>query len=527
VESDTPEIEILRVVATSSAGKLESWQLTQLSDLVASAVAESWLRDLDQAPASLQEILAQAALDIYESRDLPALARSLEELEHEQVVTAIGDQMTSAVDTWGGVRLCQLMGLLAWPEHIPQLIACLKIEQAGHVHEEAANALARVGDPAVKAIIEQLDDLGVDAQISASGALETVGSELAVPFLAERCTELIRQDADIWIGVIAAHPHQQLLEPLHAFLGSGDGEADDAYLLMCTMLGHEAPDLKELERGWREKRRKQNEKTLKMASGGHMLECRESIDVELECAVCGAVGTYTLTEIAIDTEQESHEPYLVDEPPCTGCGDTTSLSLTARGSMMLTTELLVFSAALESGRKPKSPLRFIATPEIEGRKLSVREMFSWYKERIAANPASVKDLLGLANCYHNLGSASNAERYYRKALAADRTCIEAAYSLAQIAIEKDDDVQAMELLQQAIDQRRYWTVYKLHDTSLSVLDREVRDLYDEVLHRLGRDDLPALHPAALPGGNPRQKTGRNQPCPCGSGKKYKKCCLGK
>ena len=25
----------------------------------------------------------------------------------------------------------------------------------------------------------------------------------------------------------------------------------------------------------------------------------------------------------------------------------------------------------------------------------------------------------------------------------------------------------------------------------------------------------------------RTKTGRNDPCPCGSGKKYKKCCLGK
>jgi preprotein translocase subunit SecA len=25
----------------------------------------------------------------------------------------------------------------------------------------------------------------------------------------------------------------------------------------------------------------------------------------------------------------------------------------------------------------------------------------------------------------------------------------------------------------------------------------------------------------------KQKIGRNDPCPCGSGKKYKKCCLGK
>ncbi len=26
---------------------------------------------------------------------------------------------------------------------------------------------------------------------------------------------------------------------------------------------------------------------------------------------------------------------------------------------------------------------------------------------------------------------------------------------------------------------------------------------------------------------PQAKTGRNEPCPCGSGRKYKQCCLGK
>jgi uncharacterized protein YecA (UPF0149 family) len=26
---------------------------------------------------------------------------------------------------------------------------------------------------------------------------------------------------------------------------------------------------------------------------------------------------------------------------------------------------------------------------------------------------------------------------------------------------------------------------------------------------------------------PKQKAGRNDPCPCGSGEKYKKCCLDK
>jgi hypothetical protein len=34
------------------------------------------------------------------------------------------------------------------------------------------------------------------------------------------------------------------------------------------------------------------------------------------------------------------------------------------------------------------------------------------------------------------------------------------------------------------------------------------------------------HPAIAPYVRAARKVGRNDPCPCGSGKKYKKCCLG-
>jgi hypothetical protein len=36
--------------------------------------------------------------------------------------------------------------------------------------------------------------------------------------------------------------------------------------------------------------------------------------------------------------------------------------------------------------------------------------------------------------------------------------------------------------------------------------------------------VPAWNEPAI---NARRDVGRNDPCPCGSGKKYKKCCLGK
>jgi uncharacterized protein YecA (UPF0149 family) len=41
-----------------------------------------------------------------------------------------------------------------------------------------------------------------------------------------------------------------------------------------------------------------------------------------------------------------------------------------------------------------------------------------------------------------------------------------------------------------------------------------------------RYEKPHLMPLPRGGGKSR-KVGRNDPCPCGSGKKYKKCCLGK
>ena len=55
-------------------------------------------------------------------------------------------------------------------------------------------------------------------------------------------------------------------------------------------------------------------------------------------------------------------------------------------------------------------------------------------------------------------------------------------------------------------------------------------LYDDVVENWGKRPLGAEddQPMDVPDGTPKYaplKVGRNDPCPCGSGKKYKKCCL--
>ena len=82
----------------------------------------------------------------------------------------------------------------------------------------------------------------------------------------------------------------------------------------------------------------------------------------------------------------------------------------------------------------------------------------------------------------------------------------------------------------------WFVLGRLGELTINPLDVEPLDI-DEELEDLAPDLIPdavetlhrarlaqAKHPAPAANMN-RPKVGRNDPCPCGSGKKYKKCCL--
>ena len=100
-----------------------------------------------------------------------------------------------------------------------------------------------------------------------------------------------------------------------------------------------------------------------------------------------------------------------------------------------------------------------------------------------------------------LGDAPEAERFFRHALA--------------MARERDDRLGALERLIRMMDQRGR----KEEAAEFEATYRAISDFHEKV-----QPEAPALQP-----GLPRNigpKIGRNDPCPCGSGKKYKKCCGG-
>jgi uncharacterized protein len=72
------------------------------------------------------------------------------------------------------------------------------------------------------------------------------------------------------------------------------------------------------------------------------------------------------------------------------------------------------------------------------------------------------------------------------------------------------------------------TKWRGHDFSVDEMERiqnaiapNVREIHAYWLARRGNEPPPIASPENRSG----PKVGRNEPCPCGSGKKYKKCCL--
>ena len=60
-------------------------------------------------------------------------------------------------------------------------------------------------------------------------------------------------------------------------------------------------------------------------------------------------------------------------------------------------------------------------------------------------------------------------------------------------------------------------------TAEHLSSRHNSDSEDDYL--IDAKEVPSERSSSLPQSKPYPHTGRNDPCPCGSGKKYKKCCL--
>ena len=221
---------------------------------------------------------------------------------------------------------------------------------------------------------------------------------------------------------------------------------------------------------------------------------------------------------------------------CPKCGVVDQYELSGMAMLTLTAEMLKMAAAQKLSKPGAEPeegaLQFIRFGLADGREMHPHEARELYRRKVEADPDLPDLRVRYANVIRFLNYRREAIDQYREALRLEPANLEASLNLGRLAKEAGDRVEARKWFDNLIAQAPR-SGLPLRDRALYV-EAALEDLSEltELSERLvgarlgpraalGGRGLVSPSPRPLP--QSARKVGRNEPCPCGSGKKYKKC----
>lgn len=167
-------------------------------------------------------------------------------------------------------------------------------------------------------------------------------------------------------------------------------------------------------------------------------------------------------------------------------------------------EGLKIAEELEDKAKIASTLNSIAHVLILNNETS--KAFDHYTRALAAALES-DDSKEIARSYHNHGTYYEKIKEYEKSV---------ENLLISLAYQKDAEIDSKDTQLYLQDIRKTIKYTKFKELAIKVFKELPTDIQDKVdLEEFTRDTTIRLV---------EPKSGRNDPCPCGSGRKYKKCC---
>jgi tetratricopeptide (TPR) repeat protein len=218
--------------------------------------------------------------------------------------------------------------------------------------------------------------------------------------------------------------------------------------------------------------------------------------------------------------------YLIaDEFPCKACGRTDAFEFETSSHMVLLCESIRLLGGTAAGSKPGSPrLAQRNVVASDGSVQSINAAFRQLRAKVRENPQDWLSWHRLSNINASLNRPRAALTCARQAYALNPLVLEIVYNAAARLQYAGQAQEALCLLNDALQRQDEWTVQSI---SIKQAGVDFAELYNDLRQETGRTHLPALHPGFIAGVGhlARSKVGRNDPCPCGSGKKYKKCCM--
>jgi hypothetical protein len=426
--------------------------------------------------------------------------------------------------------LMDLLGAWGAKEAIPSLVALLGEQDDEGLAESAIEALVAIGDPAMDAVVDRMR-ASEDPEVLAD-CLEICGrlpSRRAIEAICRRFDALFVLVPDELIECVESIGAREFAEPLGRELREGEPAAEAAFLLLCEIHGIADQRLP----GIRERETARMRLAEKAARDPEDVE-RDHLILPLQCTGCRRTYRYIVREVYVDPEVpegERLQPFIRDRIRCKGCGREDEYVLTPHADWVLLAELTMMLARgqADRSREPETrPLRFAKLGLSDGRRMDPREAQRHYETQLAERPDDPALHIGYGNILRFLKDIDRATAAYRRALELDPRAVEAYATLGQFAEERGDFSEAHALYAKCLALGRDARFYQVRDRG------EFRRWIQEALDNVAAD--LAAHPPEPVSAQTRlealtradrgeTKVGRNDPCPCGSGKKYKKCCL--
>ena len=520
---DEKDNAVVRLVTETMRSTRFTEQRDRLADFLIGVVAAACeYKALDTASMSLQDAAHYLASDLSEPRYFEALLTRLIVFDQEEVTTVLVETLERERNTYGAVWVAHAMGQLGWDSFIAPLTEAMCKDCGDFLCEAAHAALVRIGEPAQDHLIQQWDTLDHSQRIYGLSVIEDLGGELAASFALDRYEELFQDDPENWCRLALSAPERRLLDLLEQQLPRRQRLFDETFYQLDRLLNVNHPELDSVAE---RVQKAQTEQRTRLADFKRGEWFNQTLILELKCPECGDTNEYKVRQVAVNPGGKTADMLLVDEFPCASCGRWGDFEFTASAHLAITAEFL--KMASDGGKEHAGQSETLITVEAPyfGKRIPVSEVVSRCKKSVANNPNSIIDWLRLGFCYHQvLSRPHHGLGYVEKALLLEPNAVEGVLQKADAMAMQGDNEDAFQLLDQALESKERWRFFLTDVLSAAQLTAHFARLYNELLGRLGRSDRPRLHASFF---GTSKKVGRNDPCPCGSGKKYKKCCLGK
>lgn len=439
-------------------------------------------------------------------------------------------------ESWSCFFALRLLGQVKSEKSIIPLIEFIrKTDDSDYweTGEEAMYALTAIGKPAISTLISELKkDFREQKQYTyLLGALTEIKDEAVFRFMIELLQDYIRnyKKYEEWFGLIPfvldfdkqdskeALPLLERLSGMEHLSKEERLEVDDTIKVLKDPEQYEkemAEAMKLMEKEFPEvlhdTKKLFNPKKWDIDSEEFMKranEADEDFEASFKCNNCGErqnLKTGLMWHIEKDIFAFEHEIM------CRHCFSH-EISLSDAGLRELNEKQMRIFLGKEGGIIPVGKEIMI-----ENKKMHFKKSHDYILKRLKEEPENGELYLRAANSARKINQYPEAVGFYLKSMELDKTLIANYVNLVQIYAYRAEYYGLEEYRQKA--EKLFKEMVKVLNTprcnTLTIRNEEdLPQMVYELGERLGFEMK-------------REKIGRNDPCPCGSGKKFKKCCFG-